>query len=302
LLLEFVPGLGVPLIVLHGISDTAVLKGVMEPMTCFGAGGRAFWSGAALCVAFSLLTACGNSNKSNSTPNAASVAGNWQMSLQPSNPNWRPTAQSGFLVENGGAIGGSMMFSDIACSGVGTVAGTVDGTDISFSVTPTGINIQFIGSLTQSTVMSGSYTILSSGCSGVYSAPQTGTFTANLVTPLKGNIQGTFVSHGGVTYPITGQLSQAANTGVSVANLSGTMSTSNYCFFTTTNITGAISGTSVVLNLVGSDGTAVGQISGTTSLDGSLVTGTYRLIGFGPGVGAKPPCVNGDNGTVSFTL
>jgi hypothetical protein len=269
-----------------------------------GVGTRgSFCSAAAVCIALSiLLVACGSSNNSSSTSNPAGVAGNWQMSLQPSNPKWKPTGQSGFLVENGGVLSGSMMFTDIACSGVGSVEGTVDGTNLSFSVTPTGINIQYLGSLTQPTVMSGSYTILSSGCSGVYSAPQTGTFTANLVAPLKGNIQGSFVSHEGVTYPITGQLSQAASTGVSTANLSGSMNTSNYCFFTTTNLTGVISGTNVVLNLVGSDGTQVGQIAGTTSLDGSLITGTYKLIGFGPGVGAKPPCVNGDGGTVTFSL
>jgi hypothetical protein len=248
-----------------------------------------------------LLTSCGNSSK-NIPSTSAGVSGNWQMSLQPSNPNWRPTAQSGFLLDDNGNLTGSMMFNDIACSGVGNVSGNVSGSNVTFTVTPTGLNMQFTGGMSQPDTMTGSYMILSSGCAGPYSAPQTGTWTANLVTPLSGNIQGTFTSNAGVIYAITGQLSQGSNTGVSAATLSGTLSTTGYCFFTTTNLTGAISGTAVVLNLVASDGTQIGQVNGTTRLDGTSVTGNYRLIGLGPGVGAKPPCVNGESGTVTFSL
>jgi len=254
-----------------------------------------------LCFALSiLLTACASSNHDPSSSGA--VSGNWQISLQPSNPTWRQTTQSGFLLEANGILTGSMMFTDISCSGVGSVSGTVSGSNVTFTVTPTGLNMEFTGSMSQPNTMTGSYTILSTGCGGVYSAPQTGTWTANLVTPLNGNLQGTFTSHEGVTYTITGQVSQGPNTGVSTANLNGTLSTTGYCFFTTTNVTGAISGTSVVLNLVGSNGAQIGQVIGTASVDGTSLTGTYRLIGLGPGVGAVPPCVNGDSGTVTFTL
>lgn len=276
----------------------------MEVMRFFVRAMNSFATKTVACLVLSMaLAGCGSSSKSDVPSSSGAVSGNWQISLQPANPKWRPTAQSGFLVDTNGVLTGSMMFADIACSGVGSVSGTVNGSDVSFNVTPTGINMEFTGSMSQPSTMTGSYTILSSGCSGVYSAPQTGTWTADLVTPLNGNIQGTFVSHEGVTYPISGQLSQGANTGVSNANISGTFDATGYCFFTATaNVTGAISGTAVVLNIVDTNGTQIGQIIGTSTLDGTSVTGTFRMIGFGQGVGAKPPCVNGDSGTVTFTL
>lgn len=265
---------------------------------------NAFKSKMTACVVLSvLLAACGNGSKSNVSSSANAVSGNWQISLQPSDPKWKPTSQSGFLLDTNGVLTGGMMLTDLDCSGVGNVSGNVDGSNVSFNVTPTGIDMAFTGSMSQPNTMSGSYTILSSGCSGFYSAPQTGTWIANLVTPLSGTIQGTFVSNSGVTYPFTGQVTQGANTGLSNANLSGTLDVTGYCFFTATaNITGIISGTSVVMNFADSNGTQIGQVIGTSALDGKSVTGTYKMIGFGKGVGAQPPCINGEKGTVTFTF
>jgi hypothetical protein len=228
------------------------------------------------------------------------------MSLQPSNPNWNPTSSSGFLLDNGGNVTGAMMFLDVACSGVGNVSGNVSGSTVAFSIAPTGLNMEFNGSLTQSSTMSGNYTILSAGCSGTTSSPQTGTWTANLVTPLNSsNLQGTFVSKAGITYQFTGSVSQGSNTGQSSGNLSGAVAVdaaTPYCFLTAANMSGSISGIGVVLNIFGSSGAQIGQITGTTSIDGTLVTGTYRMLGLGTGAGVQAPCIHGDSGTVSFTL
>lgn len=246
-----------------------------------------------------LLAGCGGGN--GSTSSSGGISGNWQMSLQPSNPKWKPTAQSGFLVDDNGVLTGGMAFRDNACPGVGNVSGSVSGSNVTFTVTPAGLDIEFSGSTTATSTMAGNYTILSTGCTGAISAPQTGTWTANQVPPLNVNIQGVFTSsHQNLnpgTFNITGTLTQGSNTGESTTSLAGTLNATGYCFFTTTNVTGTISGTSVVLNLIGSNG-QIGQVTGTISLDGSSFNGTYGMIGLGSGY--EPPCVNGDTGTVKW--
>lgn len=255
-----------------------------------------------LITATAFTTNCG-SNKSSSNTSLASapISGNWQMTLQSSDVNEKPKTQSGFLQETGGVVTGSMIFDDSAnaCSGVGDATGTVSGSTVSLSVNPVGIQISLDGTLT-STSMNGSYTMLSTGCSGRYSAPETGKWTANIVTPLNGNMQGTFTSlRLGSALPITGKVTQGPNTGTSNAILSGSLSITGYCF-TSASISGAVSGTSVVMNLLNSDGTQIGQVSGTSTVDGKSMTGTYNIVPLGPG--GTQPCQNGDSGSVTLTL
>lgn len=249
-----------------------------------------------------LLTGCGSGNSNTGSTSSGAISGNWQMSLQPSIPKSRPTAQSGFLVENNGVLTGGMAVQNLACPGVGNVSGSVSGSNLTFSVTPAGLDLEFTGSMTKTGTMGGNYTILSTGCTGNFTAPQDGIWTANQVSPMNINIQGLFTSsHQNLTpgtFNIAGKLAQGSSTGESTTSLAGTLSATGYCFFTTTSVTGTISGTSVVVNLVGSDGTQIGQISGTASLDGSSFNGSYRMIGLGPG--HEPPCVNGDTGTVTW--
>jgi hypothetical protein len=247
-----------------------------------------------------LLSACGDSSKKDPTSPGA-LSGNWQMSLQKANSTLAPKTQSGFLSQSGETISGSLMFTDIPCSGIGSVNGTVTGSNISFEVLPTGVTVNLTGTVgSGQSSMSGNYTILSTGCSGSQSAPQTGTWTANLVTPLKGNIQGTLSSKThNTSYALTGSISQGANNGTSNAPLTGTISATGYCF-TSVNIAGAISGTSVAINLVDADGVEVGQVNGASSLDGTTVTGTYQVLGLGKGAAAG--CVDGDSGTMTLTL
>ena len=257
----------------------------------------------ALLMALSfILTACGGSNKSNTDPpTSGPLTGNWQMSLQSSNTNLKPNPQSGFLVQNQNVITGSVSVTDSPCSGVGTVDGTVTGAAVSLVVNPTGIQLNLSGTLgSDMASMSGNYTILSSGCSGSQTAPQTGIWTANLVAPLNGNMQGTFTSTQiGTSYSVAGQVSQGPNTGISNAALTGNFGATGYCF-TTANIVGVISGTSVVINLMGSDGiTQIGQMNVTSSFDGKSLTGRYNILPMGPGF---PPCGDGDSGTVTLSL
>ncbi len=255
---------------------------------------------ALLLALLALVTACGSSN-SKSLSSSTSTSGNWQMSLQNSASTQPPRTQSGSLVQTNDVITGTVIFRDAPCTGVGSVSGSVSGSAVSLTVDPTGLEVTLTGTLdSNQTSMSGNYTILPTGCGSSDSAPQTGTFTANMVSPLSGSISGTFVSNNLITtYAVTGQVKQGANTGDSSTPLTGSLSFTGFCY-STANVVGSISGTSVVMNLVNADGTRVGQVNGTTSLDGTLVTGTYGYVGLG--AGAPKGCDSGGNGTFTFSL
>jgi len=219
------------------------------------------------------------------------------MSLLPTGKKLAKT-QSGFLMQTGSTVTGGLMVLDSPCSGVGDVTGTFDGTNVSLSVIPTELQISLTGNLgSDQKSMSGNFTLQQTGCSGTSSAPLSGTWTASLVAPLNGKIQGTFTSKEGLTYPVNGQISQGPNTGISTADLTGNITISGYCFFGA-GFTGTVSGTSLVLNLLNPDGSQAGQMPGTSSVDGTSITGKYALMP----QGNTPPCKGGDGGTFSFSL
>lgn len=246
-----------------------------------------------------LASGCG-SGSTPPTSSSGSLAGNWQMTMSPSDGNPEVKTESGFLLQNGDVVTGSVAVVDDPCSGIGSVTGTVTGTAVTLLVSPVGIQIDLNGSLgSDPTSMQGTYTIDTTGCASRQTAPQSGTWTANLVTPLNGSFSGTFTStRFATTYTVSGQVSQGGNTGASNAPLSGNLSApAGYCF-TSVNITGVVSGTGVVMNLVDSTGAQVGQVTGASSLDGTSVTGKYSLIPQSTG----DTCVAGDLGDVTFTL
>src|ERR1700719_3385395 len=118
----------------------------------------------AFLLAMSLfMCACGSSHTQ--LPSSASISGNWQMSLQESNNSTAPKTQSGFLLQNGGAVTGGVVFIDIPCSGIGSVSGTVTGSTVSLTVNPTGTIVNLSGTVgSDQASMSGDYTILSTAC------------------------------------------------------------------------------------------------------------------------------------------
>jgi hypothetical protein len=197
-------------------------------------------------------------------------------------------------------VTGSVLLTDGPCTGVGNVTGTLAGTDVSLVISPTGLLLNLSGTVTSSAnSMSGDYTILSAGCSSTNTSPQTGTWTANLVPPFSGNYQGSFTGADGTVYPISGQLSQGSNTGLSTAGVSGTFNITGFCF-ASANITGDVSGTSVVLNLVDSDGTQIGEMYATSSLDATSLTGTYKYVG--QGTTGTEGCKATSGGTFTLTV
>ncbi len=168
-----------------------------------------------------LMTACSSSSSHTTASSSGAISGNWQMSLQKANSTLAPKTQSGFLMQTGNAITGSVIFIDIPCSGVGGVTGTLDGSNVSLVVAPDGTQVNLTGTVnTGGGSMGGNYNILSTGCVGSQTAPQSGTWTANLVAPLSGSIQGSFSSTVlGNTFALYRAVvvTQGPNTGVSSA-------------------------------------------------------------------------------------
>jgi hypothetical protein len=253
-----------------------------------------------------LMSACGTSNTA-STGSTGSISGNWLIGLTDTGDTKASITQSGSLLQNNDVVTGSLIFIDSPCSGVGSVQGSVTGNAVSLTVNPTGTEINLTGTMgsdsscsSKQACMGGAYTTLSMGCTAAKTIPSTGTWTATLISPLNGNITGSFVSNKGSTYTVTGQVSQGANSGSSTTPLTGSLTFSAGFCYPTANIVGSISGTSVVMNLVDSDGTQIGQAIATSSLDGTSLTGTYQYLGQGKG-GTKG-CTSDGTGTVTLAI
>jgi hypothetical protein len=251
------------------------------------------------------MTGCGGSSSKPAASGA--LSGNWQMTLLKTDTTTIYKTQTGSLIQTGDDITGSVISINDPCSGVGSVTGSVSGDSVALSISPVGTSVTLSGTIANPPKsMSGTYTILSLGCAGSQTAPQVGNFTANLVSPVSGNITGTFAGkNSGPTYAVTGTVTQGANTGQSSTPLTGSLtfaasgSGPGFCY-ASANIVGSISGTSVVMNLVQTDGSQIGQIFGTATLDGTLVAGTYDYLGLGKGAGSN--CVDGSSGAVNFSI
>lgn len=254
-------------------------------------------------------TACGGgSASSNSNASVTPITGNWQMILQETGKMTSSGTVSGFLGGTNDAVTGSAAYTATTCAGIGTVTGSVNGSNVILSVSPTGLNISLTGTLSSDrSSMSGDYILLASGCG----KPQTGTWTGNLVQSMTGNLTGSLTSNstGNPVYPVTAMINQGNGAGSSSASLTGTFtagSTGSTCFppGTAVNISGLISGQSVVIGLADSAGDPLGQITGAwPNLDSTAtppvtkpsLTGTYKIVAQGP---RGTPCSRGDSGTV----
>ncbi|MGA6983465.1 MAG: hypothetical protein WCC95_11400 [Candidatus Sulfotelmatobacter sp.] len=263
----------------------------------------------ALVVALSLfVSSCGGNGKPPAS-SSASVAGNWQINLVDAGDAKATISQSGSLLQNNETVSGSLLFSDSSCSGVGDVQGTITGSTVTLAVNPTGSEINLSGTMGAASssacagsvaCMGGTYITLSTGCAAENTIPSSGTWTASLVSPLGGNITGTFTSSKGAAYSFTGKVSQGTNAGASSTPLSGSVAFGDGFCYSSANIVGSISGTAVIMNLMEADGTQIGQISGISSIDGSSVSGDYNNIGLGKG--ASSACAANGKGTTTLTV
>jgi hypothetical protein len=222
----------------------------------------------ALVCCSAAATSCGGGS---SKPSASTLGGNWQITLVRHNST-EPWDFSGFLLQSGKAVSGSVILgAGTPCvSQTGPVTGSVDGSNVELTIGSLGQDFSLTGTMAPgsggSSSMSGQFSTLVGSCLGFSSA---GSWTAVQVSPLSSPFHGSFIGTiPGSTTPISidvsGNLTQGPNIGASNATLSGTFSASGapqFCpYLTTGTLTGIISGTGVRLNIFAPDGTLVGQV------------------------------------------
>lgn len=268
-----------------------------------------------------VLSACGGSSSSGGSETPATLSGNWQFSManqvaNPPNPEFTGGLQGGFLLQNSsGSVTGGAAYSVsepqllIPCnSGSASITGTISGQNVTLAAVAGTQTFTFTGTLSfDGSTMVGTYAS-SAGTAGdgaPCGSAQTGLqWSAILVPPITGAIQGSFHSAGGAAdlsnqdFPVSGSLTQGENTGASNATITGTLSfvepgttTSDYPCFDTASVYGQISGNSVTLQIVGTDQTILGRIgepagsngvTGVNSVTFDSVQGGSILHGIGP--------------------
>ena len=233
----------------------------------------------------SLLTLAGCGGKPASQPQSTgALAGNWQFTMgAPSDNSFLGGMQGGFLLQNNTAITGGVVYSvflpptqvglppTICSSGSAPVTGTVSGQNVTLTVSAGVQTFTLTGSLSaDNSTMVGTYTATDGqGCGTAQSGLH---WSAVSVPPLTGSIQGNFHSVLSVLNPssntdprnqdfqVTGSLTQGENIGASNATVTGTLNFQGYPCLTTASVNGQISGSSIILSIIASNGLSVGQI------------------------------------------
>ena len=243
-----------------------------------------------------VLSACGGSSKTSSST-AGTFSGNWRFAMTSPDPNYPAGTQyglqGGFIVQGSGTVSGQALYSvafdqivnglPVVCdSGAATISGTISGGTVTFTAVTGVETFQLTGTLSAdgSSITNGQFTTAGGtmeqngqpvvcGASTTQGTP--GAWTAKLVPPLNGSVTGTFHSttFEGQDFPVTGTLVQGNNIGASSATVTGNLSflnattqLTNYPCFSNgyVNVSGEISGNTVILQLIGTDGSQDGQI------------------------------------------
>lgn len=240
-----------------------------------------------------IVLSCGGGSAKNL--NVGLLSGNWQIGLQPTLPTTGTPTESGFLLQSGSSLTGQFVLAgQTQCSGVGSAQGTLTGSNVEITLTQTGQTVTLTGTAAgDGSTMGGTYAVLNSGCGN---ATSTGTWAANPVKPVTGTFLATFDSYSLGAYTFSVNVTQGANTGASIATLSGTATSSNAPCGNNLTIDGAVGGTSIVFNFLTPGGTAVGQFTGTTSTDATTLNGTFDFLAQSSIVS----CAAGDAGSITM--
>src|SRR5579863_532969 len=229
----------------------------------------------AVAVCLLSLTVCGGGG-GNGNSTSSLLTGNWQASLKNSTTN-AVKSESGFIIQSGNFLSGNVLLTgSTACAGVGSAQGQLSGLNVAIAVSQVGQTVNLMGTASSDgSTMSGNYTILASPCGN----SQVGTWTATQVHALTGSFQATFTSTKttGLVFHFGGKIAQGPNNGGSTTTLAGNMTSPDAPCFSTASITGQISGTAIVFNLLSSEGVPLGQYSGTATTDATMITGGYNL-------------------------
>ncbi len=276
-----------------------------------------------------VLSAC-NGRGSTQPLSTGQLAGNWQFTLAaPPDNSFQGGLQGGFLLQNNATVTGAAVYTillpaqsggspTICNSGSASITGTVIGQTITLNAVAGPQTYTLTGGLsTDGLTMMGSYTSTDGqGCGTAQTGLQ---WTATLVPALTGTVQGNFHS---VLSPklkdqdfvVSGALTQGANIGASGATVTGTLTFQGYPCLTSASVNGQISGNSLILQIIGSNGLDVGQIGAPAGLSNpspapvAVVTSAAGVVvqganGYGVTTGACPGGnVPGDVGNVCLSL
>ena len=275
------------------------------------------------------LSGCGGgSGQSQST---GSLAGNWQFAMTtPADNSFLGGVQGGFLLQNNGAVSGGVTYSislppqqqggasSLCSSGSASVTGTVTGQNVTLTIVAGVQTFNLTGTLSAGgTTMAGTYASTDgAGCGTAQTALQ---WTATAVPPLSGAIQGNFHSSlnpalRNQDFAVSGTLTQGDNIGASNATVTGTLNFNGYPCLATASVNGQISGRSVILQIIASNGLNVGQIGATSGLSNpspvifeSAAGGTGSILHGANGYGVTTKScpggtLDGDIGNVCLAL
>ncbi len=241
------------------------------------------------------LTACGGGGTSGDPQQSAGLSGNWQFTMTPqtdgnsSDPTFSGGLQGGFLLQNGSSITGQLVYAITSSSisstgpcnsGSAPVTVMVSGQSLTITETAGTQSYTLTGTLSSDgSTMMGTYTTTAGTAAdgSPCGYAETGlSWSAVSVPTVTGTVQGFF--HSTATAPfvnqdfvVSGSLTQSPNIGASNATVTGTLSfidlatnLSDYPCLSSAVVNGEISGNTVVLQIIGTNGAAEGQIGGTT--------------------------------------
>jgi hypothetical protein len=234
-----------------------------------------------------MLMLCGCSKHASDLPQfGPQLSGNWQFTMaNPPDQSFEGGMQGGFLIQSNNSLTGSIAFSvsgasaSVCNSGSASVTGTISEQNVSFTAIAGTQTFTFVGSVSaDSSTMVGTYSSTagtSTNGANCGTAQSNLSWSAKFVPPLIGAIQGNFHSTDGNSglmnqqFPVTGLISQAENSGQSSAVVTGTLTfvdpvslLSVYPCIDTVTLNGSISGDTVTLQMIASDGSTIGQIGG----------------------------------------
>src|SRR5258708_6712073 len=250
-----------------------------------------------------------------------------------------PICSGGFLLQNKGSVTGALVYSiqlppsqnggspTLCNSGSAPVTGTINGQNVTREAVAGTQTFPLTGDVSaDGSNMMGTYASTDGkGCGTAQTGQQ---WSATSVQPLTGSVQGIFHSAAGnfhtVTgdvlvisnenFPVSGVLTQGANIGASNATVTGTLTFQGYPCLDTAYVNGQISGNSVFLQIIASNGLNAGQI-GSPGLANDTVSpvvfastaqGGYVLKG-AKGYGVNTPVcpvanLPGDSGDICLAL
>ena len=294
-----------------------------------------------------MLSACGGSAASGGSQPSGTLSGNWQFTVfQNPDPNYPPNQlyglQGGFLLQTNDSFTGQAVYSvsnlnsekvaQVCNAGSAAITeATVGGQNVLTAVAGSQTYVLTITQSSNSSI-SGTYTATQGtasdgtvcGIGTSESGPQK--WQANLVPPLTGAITGSFHSTSGNSglndqdFAVSGVLTQGENIGASDATITGSLNFTGYPCLSTASVTGQISGASVLLQMIGTNGSTVGLIgeppaSASTGVNpvifdsvqgGYILHGlpaTYMVLtGSCPGAGLNSITSAGDSGSICLAL